>query len=723
MEALLDSLNTAQKEAAQIIDQDVRIVAGAGSGKTRVLMARIEYLINVIGILPFRIMAITFTNKAAAQMKERLAKQIGEEEARRVRISTIHSLAARMLREDYEAAGLEKNFLILDSDDQKALLRPFFKENGITKDDFTPGNALGCISDWKMAGVSCRQALEDAAHPADRLLAEAYDFYEKAKSRIQAADFDDLLLWSARLLEEDETVRTKWQNRLDYIHVDEFQDVDPVQYSMIKNLRGPETRLCVVGDPDQTIYTWRGASVDIILNFDRDFPECKTVILGQNYRSTKNILNAANAVIRNNISRIEKDLFSEIEGSHPIIVRGFPDSDEEARFAARQIVELHEKGLPYSEIAILYRSNFLSRTFEKTLRLTGIPYKIYGSIRFYERQEIKDILSYLHLLTHPDPENPHSKALNLAVERVINQPKRGIGSRSVEKVIQAARARNLNELEVMKEDIGLTAAAAKKVRGFYEMIEELRHERERNNISDLIDIILARTGYREMIENSHEAERLENIKELQNDLTRAFREDPQMTLESYLQDISLFTERKGEESAQDADAVTLMTIHAAKGTEFQAVFLAGMEEGIFPNQRSVDEGGRESMEEERRLLYVAMTRAREYLYILYNTGFSFISQKSLNRSPFLDEIPEEYCQSKTEKRPNVRPAVKKPVRPGRRTRTRMVHMHPGDLVVHDTWGEGVVISVEGDIASIAFAVSVGVKKIKITHPSLKKMGS
>lgn len=724
MESLLASLNPSQKEAATLTDQDIRIIAGAGSGKTRVLMARIEYLIQEIGIRPYRIMAITFTNKATGEMKARLERQIGEE-ARHVRISTIHALCARILREDWQAAGLSKNFVILDADDQRALMRPFFKEHGISKEQFTPAAAAGMISNWKMQGIDPARAEKYAQEDGEEneiLIAELYRFYENAKKNIQAVDFDDLLLMTARLLKEDEEVRTRWNNRLDYIHVDEFQDVDPVQYSIIKSLRGPDTRLCVVGDPDQTIYTWRGASISIIMNFDRDFPEAKTVILDQNYRSARNILDAANEVIAHNKDRIEKNLFSEIQPETSIVMQGFADQDEESRFAARQIVDLHEKGLPYSQIAILYRSNYLSRNFEKQLRLTGIPYRIFGGTRFYERQEIKDILSYLQLLTYPDPEEPSAKSLNLAVERVINQPRRGIGARSVEKVMLAAREKDVNELDVMKEDIGLSAAAAKKVQGFYEMILELKKERERNTLPDLIDIILARTGYREMIENAHENERLENIRELQNDIDRAMKENPEMTLESYLQDIALFTERKGDDEKQMQDAVNLMTIHAAKGTEFDAVIIGGLEEGVFPNQRSLDESGEAALEEERRLMYVAMTRARKYLYLIWNTGFSFLSQRALKESSFISEIPASYCEQKKKPEKPARPAMRQRTRPGTRTRARTVHMHAGDLVSHDTWGEGVVLKVDGDIAEIAFGVSVGVRKVKITHPSLKKAG-
>lgn len=718
MEPLIDSLNPAQKEAAVSVLNDVRVVAGAGSGKTRVLMARIEYLMEQVGIRPWRIMAITFTNKAAAQMRERLAKQVGEEEAAKVRISTIHSLCVRILREDAAAAGLPQSFAILDTDDQKAILRPFFKEHEIDREEMTPAGCLNYISDTKMQGISPKQAMEDAENDEFELRAEAYAFYEAEKDRMKACDFDDLLLRANKLLRTNEEVRNKWQKRLDYIHVDEFQDVDPVQYGIIKSLKGPDCFLCVVGDPDQTIYTWRGADVDIILHFDRDFPGCKTIILDQNYRSAQPILNAANTVIRNNRSRIEKDLFSEIQSDVPVVLQGFDDPERESRFVCRHIIELHEKGLPYSEIAVLYRANYLSRNFEKMLRLSSIPYRIYGGIRFYERQEIKDILSYLQLLCRPDPSDPENQVLNLAVERVINHPKRGIGARSVEKLSYAARMRGINMFDVMTEDIGLSAAAAKKIRSFHDMIMELRQERERNSLPDLIDIILASSGYREMLVNSHEEERLENIAELQNDIAQAVEQNPDLTLEEYLQNIALFTDRVHDEKLRE-DAVSLMTVHAAKGTEFDAVFLVSFNDEIFPSQRSLMESGPKALEEERRLLYVAMTRARKYLYITWSSAFSFAMKSALKPSRFLDEIPVDYVQEHS--RPAAPAAAPRPAhRPGRRTAMRSAHYHPGDKVVHDAWGEGVVRSVDGDIATIAFGFSVGVKKIKASHPALKK---
>ncbi|WP_286639208.1 ATP-dependent helicase, partial [Faecalibaculum rodentium] len=416
MSSVIDSLNAPQKEAALTLDKDVRIIAGAGSGKTRVLMARIASLVDN-GILPWRILAITFTNKAAREMKERLQTLL-QDAARDVRISTIHSLCVRILREDASAIGYPKNFTILDGDDQKSMLRTIYKELDMDRTTFPPSAVLGKISGWKTAGYSPEEAQDQTDGPE----AKAYELYERQLEDMKAMDFDDLLLKTRHLLGTNQEVRDKWQNRLDYIHVDEFQDVDPVQYDIIRLLKRPDAFLCVVGDPDQTIYTWRGAAVDIILNFARDFPNTRTVILNENYRSSQTILDAANALIAHNHGRIEKDLFSSIESDRKIETFQAQDESQEPLQVARDITRARKEGLEYRDIAVLYRSNYLSRGIERVLGKLRIPYRIYGGIRFYERQEIKDMLSYLKLITEPDPEDPAQKSLDLAVMRVINVP-------------------------------------------------------------------------------------------------------------------------------------------------------------------------------------------------------------------------------------------------------------------------------------------------------------
>lgn len=728
MQPLLDKLNDSQKEAACEINKNVRIVAGAGSGKTSVLMARIEYLINEIGVWPNRIMAITFTNKAAQEMKDRLYAQIGDE-ASRVRISTIHSLCVRILREDSEAASLPKSFAIMDTEDQKTLLKPIFKELSVNMEQITYPKAIGYISDTKTNGVSPEKAADMAYEENFRMLAKIYGEYEKRRQEMKALDFDDLLIEASRLLENNEDVREKWQNRLDYIHVDEFQDIDPIQYSIIRNLTRKDAILCVVGDPDQTIYTWRGASIGIILQFDKDFPPCHTVILDRNYRSTQNILSASNELIENNAKRIKKNLYTEEGDGDPIVLFEAQEEEREPMYVARQINELYRSGMPYNDMAVLYRSNYISRSFEKVLRSVHIPYRIYGGIRYYDRAEIKDVLSYLRLLSAPDPGDPKHKALDLAVLRVINQPKRGIGARTIEKLQQEAASRDLNLLEVMGDPKSLSPAAARKAQGFYETIQDLKEEKERLSLPELIPAILDYTGYEDMLLDAKEDERLENVRELEQDLAAALKENPQTTLESYLQDIALFTDRKDDQQNLH-DAVTLMTVHAAKGTEFPAVFIAGFNEGVFPSRRSIVEGGKAALEEERRLMYVAMTRAKQKLFVTWNLGFSFIDQEHRTPSRFLQELSDDCCvrDHQNEEQPAESEASKKtplPVKAGSALNHRKVrkgvHFRKGDLVDHTIYGEGKIISIKDGVASIAFPYPIGTKKINTNHPTLSKV--
>ncbi len=729
MSLLMEKLNDAQKEAACEIDRHVRIVAGAGSGKTSVLMARIEYLINELGIWPNRIMAITFTNKAAQEMKDRLASAIGFEDARHVRISTIHSLCARILREDSEAANLPKNFTIMDTEDQKTLLRPIFKELSTNMDEITHGQAVGYISSNKTGKVSPQMAHDMAHNQRFKQLADVYEEYEKRRQEMKAVDFDDLLLETEKLLKNDEEVRTKWQNRLDFIHVDEFQDIDPIQYQIIKSLVREDANLCVVGDPDQTIYTWRGASVDIILQFHNDFKPCHTVILNENYRSTQNILSAANEVIENNSKRIKKDLFTKLGEGEKITLYEAQEEEREPMYIARQINELSRAGIPYKDMAILYRSNYLSRNVEKVLRSIHIPHRIYGGIRYYDRAEIKDVLSYLRLLAAPDENDPKRKSLDLAVLRVINQPKRGIGARTIEKLSEEARKRDMNLLDVMGNSQTLSPAASKKAQKFYETIQELKDEMKTCELPDLIDAILDYTGYEDMLLEAKEDERLENVKELKQDLALALQNDPNTTLESYLQDISLYTDKNRDDEESD-NMVSLMTVHAAKGTEFPVVFISGFNEDVFPSRRSIEEGGAAALEEERRLLYVAMTRAKQRLFITWNNGINFIDRTHRRPSRFLQELTEEYIvddsrsesseEQNSNQKTNTHSTKANSALRNRKAR-RGVHYRKGDKVDHTIYGEGVIVSVDKDIASIAFPYPIGTKKINTNHPTLSKV--
>ncbi len=714
MSELLETLNPAQKEAATTINQHVRIIAGAGSGKTRVLMARIAYLIEDVGIFPSRILEITFTNKATNEMKERLALQIGED-ARSVRISTIHSLCVRILREDCQALGYPQSFVILDTDDQRQILRPFYKELDLDMKEYPMTKVLGSISSCKTNYVDPQQALELAQSKQQEVNAQLYAKYEARKAEMKAMDFDDLLLQAHHLLNSNEEVRKKWQSRLDYIHVDEFQDVDPIQYGIVRLLTSDQAILCVVGDPDQTIYTWRGASVNIILDFNKHFKNSKTIILDQNYRSTQPILNASNAVIAHNNDRIKKDLFTKLPGDDKIVEQASLDDNEEPLFVARQINDRYKKGESFKDMAILYRSNYTSRAFEKVLMKVNIPYVIYGGIRFYERREIKDALSYLRLCANKDEMDPEQFSLDLAVLRVINQPRRGIGARTLEKLQEQAQQKHVNLLEIL-HDPDLGGAARNKCVSFAQMVDEIRSHRDDYSLEDYLDYIMDETGYYQMLKEDHEDERIDNIKELKQDIAQNLQENPEMTLETYLQDIALFTD-KTEESKHNA--VSLMTIHAAKGLEFDTVFIVNFNEGIFPSTRSIQEGGHSALEEERRLCYVAMTRAKKHLYLSWNTGYSYMLDAYKTPSRFLKEIPDEYTNAVTKKVVDAQATPKMGPSMARRGKVRY---RKGDLVEHTLYGQGVIISLNGDVATIAFDRKTGVKKLNSQHPSIKKVG-
>lgn len=716
MDNLLDALNDQQKAAVTAIDCPVRIIAGAGSGKTRVLMARIEYLISQIGIMPYKICAITFTNKAANEMKERLAKRLGDQ-SKSVRISTIHALALRMLSEDAKAAGYPKGIRVLDGEDQKAIVRQAAKKLDITLGKGDSARFLSFISDFKMAGIPPEKA---ADYSAERDAVFMYEEYEKRKKELESLDFDDLLIKARDLLKNNEEVLSKWQRRMEYLHVDEFQDVDHVQYEIIKLLTGKDTILCVVGDPDQTIYTWRGADVDIIMQFEKDFPGTKTIFLTQNYRSSEPVLYAANGLIAYNRNREKKDLIANRKEEVPIVKIEAEDADTEGIKAARTILDLRKKGVPYHEMAILYRNNYLSRSFEKALRLAKIPYRIFGGVRYYERKEVKDMLSYLRLIASDKPD----KANDLAIERILNVPRRGIGQATLNKLRLQADMENTSLQEAMENPVCLTAPYAKKIKAFLDNLEEIKAEVSKADWEDIISVAASISGMSKELDENQEKERLENVYELQQDLNKAKKEDPEITLSKYLDNISLFTDRMQEDRE---DSVSLMTIHAAKGTEFDAVIVGGVNENILPASRSAT--SQAALEEERRLMYVAMTRARVYLTISWNRGLDFTSHMSKMPSRFIDEIPltkeEEdklndlLAQFKSKVRMDVKMGA---ARPSKKALQKPLKLRAGMKVDHDMFGEGFVRSVAGGIATIEFEPEIGVKKIKADHESLHKIG-
>ena len=732
----ISDLNANQKEAVLDDSKYLRIVAGAGSGKTRVLTMRIVHLIEEENVYPNKILAITFTNKAANEMKERI-RQMLQNEVTQPWISTIHSLCVRILREDITCMGWPKNFTVLDADDQKTILKEAYKQLEIDANTYPFGSMLDYISNNKGAEISVDRAFELAGDfSGDKTKAEVYKYYVKRQNDMYALDFDDLILWVVRMFKTYSEVLTKWQNRFSYIHVDEFQDIDKIQYKLIKQLTGPFNHLYVVGDPDQTIYSWRGADVNIIMNFEKDFKGVKTIMLNENYRSTSCILNGANSVIRNNKNRLDKELFTSRTSNEKITHYASASDEYEAAYVANKISELHRNGKAYKDIAVLYRSNYLSRSIEKALLDQRIPYIIYGGLRFYDRQEVKDALCYLRLVVIGD---------DLALQRVINKPKRGIGNKTMELIADTARNENKTMLEVLETENIFSGKAKVTLNDFVNKVNRWKKMAESKKIETfaLFETILDESGYKAMLEEDHETDRLENLKELIDDIKEFTENYPDSSLDEYLQQVSLYGDR---EETMSGDYIQLMTVHAAKGLEFDTVFVTDMNDGIFPNERAMNEGSR-GVEEERRLAYVAFTRAKNKLYLTEAGGFSFILQRARQTSRFIKEIDDEYIENtgvgneehdafrnrqtlygqrrentfyeREEKRELYSFSEKGEVESIKREVSSSGYK-TGDHLTHVKFGEGVVISCKGGIVEIAFPYPYGVKKIAAGHPSLKK---
>lgn len=705
------SLNDKQKEAVIDDSKHLRIIAGAGSGKTRVLTMRIAYLIEQKHINPKNVLAITFTNKAANEMKNRISEMLGEA-GDGAFISTIHSLCVRILKEEIGVFGYPKNFTIVDGDDQKTILKEAYKEFNIDKKDLSYGSALDYIANCKYEELSYEKAM-DQAYGEKKLVdkANVYKYYDERLKSLYALDFDDLILFTVRLFKLHKDILKKWSSKFIYIHVDEFQDIDKTQYELIKLLSSCHDNVYVVGDPDQTIYTWRGADVNIIVNFDKDFKNTKTIILNQNYRSTNNILEGANSLIKYNKSRVPKDLFSENGDGDKIVHKTLPDETSEAYYVVSCIQSLLKQGYEYNDIAILYRSNYLSREVEKVFIENRIPYVIYGGIRFYERMEVKDILSYLRLIVTGD---------DLAFQRVINQPKRGIGQKSIDTIFSLAKDNNISMYEVVKQ--GLFAKNQSVLESFVDMVERWKSSLDGKPLEEVLTDVFEQSGYRSMLEKENETERIENVKSLIDDIKDYQETYPGSTLADYLSMISLYTDKANTDGSA---SVSLMTIHASKGLEFKVVFVVGLSEGIFPSERTMLE--QKGVEEERRLAYVAYTRAKEKLTLTDTSSFSYVVNSAKTTSRFVNEVDEKYIEHLdkpvlkqqsvfdvpfTTKISSIEPKKEAPRRPSRYRKS--------DVVIHKIFGEGVVVKCDGDFVTVAFSYPHGTKTIKADHPSIRK---
>ena len=706
-------LNKNQKEAATYLDSHLRIIAGAGSGKTRVITYRIAYLIDEIGVDPRKILAITFTNKAANEMKERVVDLLGVHALGSL-ICTIHSLCVRILRQHINVINYPSNFTIMDEEDQKALIKKIYNQLQIDAKTISIKSMIATISNYKMANITPEKALEFAgSFQGEIKKAKVYKEYLEYQENHFLLDFDDLLLKTVYIFENYPDVLEKWQYRFQYIHVDEFQDVGNIEYRLVK-LMSDKAITCVVGDPDQTIYSFRGANVNYILDFDKDFKPCKTIILNQNYRSTGNILNISNCLIRKNQNRLEKELFTEATGGGEVIHYTAKNEQDEAEYICSEIEKIINDvdGVNYRNFAILYRANYLSRTIEQCLISHGIDYRIFGGLKFFSRKEIKDALSYLQLVCNGE---------DLAFERIINVPSRGIGKKTMENIQAVAKNNHVSLYEALtlfSDQIKLSSKAKKEIRILVAAIEKAKqsnlplHEMFENLMNDI--------GYIEMLNKNLEENRIDNIHELQRSIYEFENQNPDLaTIENYLQEIALYTD---SDDNDDSQYVSLMTIHMAKGLEFDYVFVLGLSEGIFPSFRALSESD-EGIEEERRLAYVAFTRAKKQLYLTDSEGFSFVTDSPKISSRFVEEIGKEGIKHlgtrprfKTSNYINTNLSKDELV-----GNNQVSDWASGDFVIHDTFGKGVVVKVNGNTLDIAFELPAGLKTLMAGHKALKKL--
>ena len=693
---MFNKLNDKQKEAVMHVDGPCLVLAGAGSGKTRVLTERIVNLINN-GVSPYNILAITFTNKAAREMRERVYNSI-EEEANKIFIGTFHSLGLKIVRENASVIGYSNNVTILDRDDVNTLIKRFMKELNLDTEHYPVKSILNKISFAKNEGLSPEEFDKFAKAPLDMAACKVYKMYESALKRSNSVDFDDLLILPLRIFKKDKSVLEKYQEHFKYILVDEYQDTNMVQYDMCKLLASKYRNLFVVGDMDQSIYSFRFANYMNVINFEKDNKDAKVIVLDENYRSTNNILNAANDVIKNNKERKEKNLWSSKGDGDKIKYIRCDNEQEEASTVVRLTKELLDKGEKPSEIAVLYRTNGQSRVFEEAFLKENIPFKIVGSYFFYNRKEIKDLISYMHLIYNNNDD--------ASLERVINVPRRGIGSKTIERLRSEASISDKSMFEVVSSG---------KELGFKNLIIDLTNESKNTDLVGLVDVILDKTGIRKELEEKNDLEseiRLENLNEFKS-IALAFQEKGIFSLEEFLENISLVSDKN--EYKEVDDGINLMTLHSAKGLEFNDVFLVGMEEGIFSHNRSFE--SESELEEERRLCYVGITRAKEHLWLMNAKKRTLFGQVSMNfPSRFIKEINSDLI----DKEESV--SLKNNSYIGNMyERDLNDDLKVGDKVVHDKFGEGIVVKIDGSVATIAFGYMYGIKNLAKNHKSIKRV--
>ena len=737
MSQLLDKMNPQQKEAILTTEGPLLVMAGAGSGKTRVLTHRIAYLMSEKQVSPYNILAITFTNKAAREMKERVEKLIGER-GKDVWISTFHSMCVRILRRDIDLIGYDLNFGILDDADQLSVIKTVMEDLNLDPKRQSPKYFLSQISNAKNE-LKTPSDLNKEFENEDVI--RVYEKYQQTLFKNNRVDFDDLLMLTVHLFEKHPEVLSFYQNKFQYIHIDEYQDTNHAQYKIVTLLAEKFCNICVVGDSDQSIYSWRGANIENILSFESDYPDASVVLLEQNYRSKQMILNAANDVIKNNSGRRDKQLWSDRGEGEAIEYHRASDGDVEANYIADKIAYMRRDACDYHDFAVLYRTNSQSRAIEQALLRQNIPYRLVGGQSYFKRKEIKDLMAYLRLICNPDDD--------LSFVRVVNEPKRGIGAASIDKLSHFAAESELSLMSSIQDATGVVAKATlNKLMDFKTMIYMLRAQIEDHSLASFIDLVLSQTGYLEMLENENTIEadsRIDNLGEFKSmatqfedvDLDEILAEEeseeraddlPTMTkLIILLNDLMLQTDTETEEEANESK-VTLMTIHAAKGLEFPVVFICGFEDGIFPLRSAIEQGA-DDLEEERRLAYVAITRAEDLLFITNAQSRYQYGMRSANpESMFIREISETYLnKTGIESRPRPSFTLKEAMEskaPKRQIKTVSLNSgsswNSGDKVEHDTFGEGVVVGVKGEVISIAFSAPHGIKKLMGSHPALKK---
>jgi DNA helicase-2/ATP-dependent DNA helicase PcrA len=706
---LLADLNPPQREAVAHPGGPLLILAGAGSGKTRVLAYRVAHLLRERQVPPGRILAVTFTNKAANEMRERVDRLLGGGITRAMWIGTFHHICSRILRRSGDRIGIDRNFVIYDDDDQRSVLRRVLRDLGLDDRRFPPGVMLAFIDKAKNEALDHLAYAQQASGFYEEIVARVYRAYQTALREANALDFDDLLLGALQLFDEAPDVLAEYQERFQHVLVDEYQDTNHAQYLIVKRLADKHRNLCVVGDDDQSIYRWRGADIRNILDFERDYPDVTVIKLEQNYRSTKSILAAAGGVIAHNPHRHAKRLWTANPPGDLLSFYEAYDGHDEARMIADEIRRLRD-GLRYRDMVVLYRTNAQSRLFEEQFLRVGIPYTIVGGVRFYERKEVRDLIAYLRLALNPGDDASFS--------RVINVPRRGIGDISLQRLAAFAQRQGLGLLEALARPEGtaeLPKAAQRAAGDFVGLMERLRDRVLRVRATDLLEGAIVETGYQQMLEAEGTDEaygRLENLRELVTVAQEFENTTGETTLEAFLQHLALVTDL--DTWQQDVDRTTLMTLHSAKGLEFAVVFLAGLEEGLFPHARSLEEEG--GLEEERRLCYVGMTRAKQRLYISHARNRTiFGTTTPAIASRFLDEIPPELI-AKVQKTPPPEAVWPDEDR-------EVPSFAAGDQVRHATFGEGRVLEVEGEgvraVVTVKFAQ--GVKRLALGYAPLERV--